>query len=51
MIAELEPIYRQVFAERMPKLAELLAAETTARAAAQAEDPDLPAPTTGDIAP
>jgi uncharacterized protein YndB with AHSA1/START domain len=50
MIAELEPIYRQVFAERLPKLAELLAAETTERAAAQAEDPGLPAPITGDIA-
>jgi uncharacterized protein YndB with AHSA1/START domain len=43
--AGLEPVYRGVFAIRMPRLADVLDTEMAARAAEQAEEPGLPAPT------
>jgi uncharacterized protein YndB with AHSA1/START domain len=45
IMARLEPMYRGVFAARVTKLVERLDAETAARAAEQAEEPGLPAPT------
>jgi uncharacterized protein YndB with AHSA1/START domain len=44
IMAGLEPMYRGVFAARMARLVEQLDAETAARGAAQAEEPELPAP-------
>jgi hypothetical protein len=44
-----EPVCRRVFATRMARLADLLAEETAARAADQAEEPDLPAPRAGGV--
>jgi uncharacterized protein YndB with AHSA1/START domain len=43
--AGLVPVYRDIFAARMPRLADLLDAEIAARRAEQAEEPGLPAPT------
>jgi class 3 adenylate cyclase/uncharacterized protein YndB with AHSA1/START domain len=43
-VAGLEPIYRHVFAARTTRLADQLETEMAARAAEQAEEPELPAP-------
>jgi uncharacterized protein YndB with AHSA1/START domain len=43
--AGLVPMYRDIFAARLPRLADLLDAEIAARRAEQAEEPGLPAPT------
>ena len=43
--AGLVPVYRDIFAARMPRLADLLDAEIAARRAEQVEEPGLPAPT------
>ena len=43
--AGLVPVYRDIFAARMPRLADLLDAEIAARRAEQAEEPGLRAPT------
>jgi len=42
-VAGLEPVYRDIFAVRMPRLAAQLAAEMAARGANEAEEPGLPA--------
>jgi uncharacterized protein YndB with AHSA1/START domain len=44
IVAGLEPVYRDIFAARLPRLAGLLDAETAARGADQAGEPALPAP-------
>jgi uncharacterized protein YndB with AHSA1/START domain len=44
IVAGLEPFYREVFAARMARLADLLDAEAVVRGAEQAEEPGLPAP-------
>jgi uncharacterized protein YndB with AHSA1/START domain len=44
--ANLEPVWRDIFAARLPRLADVLDAEVATRAAEQAEEPGLPAPRT-----